>query len=368
MTSLASQPATNKAPSGEGENAAGKKSGFLQLNSGQILFQEGDKATSLYIIQKGQLRLFRPKGKGFIELAVLRPGEVVGEMAYFAVDDSEALRSCTASALVPTEVIEISFVAFSKTMSTLNPWFKTIIQTLATRLRKTNARVKELESNSVAADYAHGGSGYKFFRTVDVVKILSMCSLVCMALGETSDKGKRISSDVIKFFAVEVYNIEDVKVEEFIQVMKSLNFCTQEMDKDGKPKILVFRDALALKNMSIFLAQQRVVADNKKMKVNEACEQFLGKILDYIFKNNLQGPSLEIDLKLVMAEWKEKGVRLDVSDLEGSIKLGLLGEIFAGKNGELKTLIQLDRLKTVYPPMKLLNVVDKFNASKANKG
>ena len=65
---------------------AQKKSGIVTLAPGQILFNEGDKADSMYIIQKGQMRLFRPKGKGFVEIAVLRSGEVLGEMAYFDPD------------------------------------------------------------------------------------------------------------------------------------------------------------------------------------------------------------------------------------------------------------------------------------------
>jgi CRP-like cAMP-binding protein len=60
-----------------------KKSGLKVLQSGQVLFHEGEVATSMYIIQKGQIRLFRPKGKGFIELAVLRAGDVLGEMSFF---------------------------------------------------------------------------------------------------------------------------------------------------------------------------------------------------------------------------------------------------------------------------------------------
>ena len=128
-------------------SAQQKKSGIRTFKPGEVLFNENDPATSLYIIQKGQIRLFRPKGRGFVDLAILRSGEVIGEMAYF--DEKSRRRSCSASAIVTTEVIEISFVAFAKTMEGLNPWFKTIINTLANRLRKTNERVKELETNSV---------------------------------------------------------------------------------------------------------------------------------------------------------------------------------------------------------------------------
>ena len=75
------------------------KSGIRQLKAGEALFHDGDVADSLFIIQKGQLRLFKPKGKGFIELAVLRSGEVIGEMAYFDDDGSGKKRSCSAAAI-----------------------------------------------------------------------------------------------------------------------------------------------------------------------------------------------------------------------------------------------------------------------------
>src|SRR6476469_5643916 len=112
------------------------KSGIRNLKPGEILFNDGELADSLFIIQKGQVRLFKPKGKGFVELAVLRAGEVIGEMAFFDEDPNGKKRSCSASAITPVEIIEISFTAFGKTMQSLNPWFKTIITTLAARLRK----------------------------------------------------------------------------------------------------------------------------------------------------------------------------------------------------------------------------------------
>ena len=142
--------------------AATAKSGIRNLKPGEILFNEGEVADSLFIIQKGQVRLFKPKGKGFVELAVLRSGEVIGEMAYFDEDGSGRKRSCSASAITPVEIIEVSFVAFGKTMQSLNPWFKTIITTLVTRLRKTNTRIRELEDNQASVSYGGKHSGYEF--------------------------------------------------------------------------------------------------------------------------------------------------------------------------------------------------------------
>lgn len=151
--------------------SAQPKSGMRTLKTGEILFNDGDVADSLYIIQKGQLRLFKPKGKGFIEIGVLRAGEVIGEMAFFDEDGSGRKRSCSAAALTPVEVIEISFVAFAKTMQSLNPWFKTIINTMASRLRKTNARVKELEDNQASVSYSGKHAGYEFLKPIEIMRI-----------------------------------------------------------------------------------------------------------------------------------------------------------------------------------------------------
>ena len=148
------------------------KSGLRVLKPGEILFNDGDAAESLYIIQKGQIRLFKPKGKGFIEIGILRSGEVIGEMAFFDEDGSGKKRSCAAAGLTQVEIIEISFVAFGKTMSTLNPWFKTIINTLAARMRKSNIRIKELEDNQASVTYGGKHSGYEFMKPIEVMSCL----------------------------------------------------------------------------------------------------------------------------------------------------------------------------------------------------
>ena len=98
------------------------------------MFKENDNAESLFIIQKGQIRLFRPKGKGYIDLAVLRTGEVIGEMAYF--DEDSSRRSCSAEAIVPTEVIEISFEAFDKNHFLLHNTIPTLQRKIIQALRK----------------------------------------------------------------------------------------------------------------------------------------------------------------------------------------------------------------------------------------
>src|SRR5690606_12751424 len=197
---------------------ANKKSGLRVFKPGEIIFNEGDNAESLFIIQRGQIRLFRPKGRGFVEIGVLRAGEVIGEMAYF--DEKSRRRSCSASAMVSTEMIEISFAAFEKTLHGLNPWFKTIINTLADRIRKTNERVKELGSNSIG--YGSGGkvADYKFFQNVDIIRILSLIFLAFKSHGEEKDGAMTLHMNVLKFYSSDIFNVQDVKFEEFFLLLK----------------------------------------------------------------------------------------------------------------------------------------------------
>ena len=125
--------ALKKKPAPQGKSPVPTKPGLKRYSQGELIFREGESANALFIIKEGQIRLFRPKGKGFIEIAILRKGEVIGEMAYF--DTANKRRSCSASALTTLQIIEIPFDSLDKALKGLNPWFKTIVITLADRLK-----------------------------------------------------------------------------------------------------------------------------------------------------------------------------------------------------------------------------------------
>ena len=75
----------------------------LELAQGQILFREGGKALSGYVILAGGLELTtNEKGRHPI-LTTCEPGSLVGELALFV----ETRRPATAIALERTEVLEI---------------------------------------------------------------------------------------------------------------------------------------------------------------------------------------------------------------------------------------------------------------------
>lgn len=345
---------------------AQKKSGLIVLKATEVLFNDGDTAQSLYIIQKGQLRLFKPKGKGFIEIAVLRAGDVIGEMAYFDEDGSGKKRSCSAQAMTHTEIIEISFVAFGKTMDTLNPWFKSIINTLASRLRKTNARVKELESNSVSGSYGPGKSDYEFFRSVDVIRVLTVMYLVFKSSGEKHQDGTAIHITSLRFYAIDIFNILDAKFDEFLNLFKNQNLMTLAADKDHQPKILVIRDLELVRGFLVFFNTQRTLVDDKRLKISYKCEAFLEKIIETIKSSNITEPHTDVNLTPILDAAKAINRPLDLDDLAEARIAGYLGEIIVDRDNSLVVTVSWDKLQKAMPNIRLMNAIKKYNESQSN--
>jgi CRP/FNR family transcriptional regulator, cyclic AMP receptor protein len=339
-----------------------KKSGIKSFKPGDILFNAKDAAESLYIIQSGQIRLYIPKGRGFVDIAILRSGEVIGEMAYF--DDKASRRSCSAAAIITTEVIEISFKAFAKTMSGLNPWFKTIINTLADRLRKTNDRVKALESNSMSFGKSGAVGEYVFFHSADVVKLLSTYYLVYKCHADKKETHFEIHANKLKFYLLDVYNIPEVKIEEFNHLLRKEGILELELDKDKLPKIMKVKNIDAFRAMLLFFNMQRVTDDSKKLKISPKCQKFLKAIMDNLVLQGITDDKAEVNISDILDGFKTKNVPICDTDLRDAIDAGLTGDIMVGKTNKLTSVVQYARVKKLYPAIKMMNAIKEVNDSK----
>jgi len=359
----AAPASTAPAPTPAAQQAQ-KKSGLKTFSAGAIIFNENDVADSLYIIQTGQIRLFLPKGRGFVDIAVLRAGEVIGEMAYF--DETSRRRSCSASAIVTTQVVEISFVAFEKTMSSLNPWFKTIINTLAGRLRKTNAKVKELESASVGFGKDGKVSDYKFIHSTDITKFLSIVYLAMKTHGELKDGDTQLHIDKIKFYAFDIFNYPEIKMEELLNLFVTNGQMTLGKDETGLPKVLQVHDLETLRRFLLFFNTQRLTADDKKLKISDKCEKLLKRIMDQLADKNTKTDKAAANLTAIFEEFKAKNIQIGNEDLADAIKAGFCTEIVIGNSNVMTVDVSYEKLKQTFPSIKVMNAINKLNESKAH--
>ena len=342
------------------------KSGLRVLKPSEILFNDGEKANSLFIIQKGQLRLFKPKGSGFIEIAVLRAGEVIGEMAYFD-DGGGGKRSCSASAMVTSEVIEISFTAFAKTMEGLNPWFKTIINTLANRLRATNSRVKELESNSSSVNYGEGKhAGYEFFKAKDIIKILGTLYLVYKSHGEKNKNGFLVHKKTLTLYSHEIFGIIESKMDEMIIVLSDIGIMEVEDDHEGLPKNLIIKNLDTLRSYFIFYNTEKHLSEDKKLRIGKKCQTFLENIMGKITDPPPEeDPMVMVGVSDLLQTWEERKMHIGVEALNEAKEYGIVGDVVIMDDESLSVQVNYLKLKRQLPNIKLMNRIKDSNDQKA---
>ncbi len=110
------------------------------LPKGEVLFEEGDRSTEMYIIGFGAVEVYRKIGQDHITLATLRRGDFLGEMALL-----EGLpRSASARAVQDTSLEVIDSRAFTELIRQSPELPIRMIRKYAFRLRRMNARVEQL--------------------------------------------------------------------------------------------------------------------------------------------------------------------------------------------------------------------------------
>lgn len=354
---------------------AQSKSGLRSLKTGEILFNDGDPAESLFIIQKGQIRLFKPKGKGFIEIAVLRAGEVIGEMAFFDEDGSGKKRSCSAAAITGVEIVEISFLAFGKTMQSLNPWFKTIINTLATRLRKANTRIKELEDNQTAS-YGKNVGTYEFMKPIEVMRVLGTLFLVFKAHGEVKGQSLAVNRKILTLYTSDMYQIMESKLESVLTLLQGLNLLDIQDDEDKLPNLLLLKNIELIRQIFIFYNTERHIPDEKKMRISDKCEMIIAKMLEKLPSNPVVDiPNLKITedstpkftkyyvLNPVLEDFKAKNIPVNPDHLDDGRSVGLFGEVLM-KDGKVFIEVDIAKVQKQYPVIRFMNAIRKSNQEK----
>ena len=359
----------------ETQNTSQVKSGIRSLKTGEILFNDGDPADSLFIIQKGQIRLFKPKGKGFIEIAVLRSGEVIGEMAFFDEDGSGKKRSCSASAITGVEIVEISFLAFGKTMQSLNPWFKTIINTLATRLRKANSRTKELEDNQTAS-YGKNVGTYEFMKPIEVMRVLGTLFLVFKAHGEVKGQALAVNRKMLTLYTSDMYQIMESKLESILNLLVTLNLMEIGEDQDKLPNVILLKNIELIRQIFIFYNAERHLQDDKKLRISDKCELIIAKMLEKLPGNPvIDIPNLKTTedfvpkfskyyiLNPVIDDMKAKNITINPDHLDDGRVTGLFGEVLM-KDGQVFVEADMGKVQKMYPIIRFMNAVKKSNAEK----
>ena len=104
----------------------------VRRKAGETVFTEGDLGSEMYVVQSGEVRLFRMRDGIKQELAILEKGDFFGELAVL-----EGLpRTSSAEALKDAELIEINSTTFDRMI-------RANIEIAVRMLRKLSGRLQE---------------------------------------------------------------------------------------------------------------------------------------------------------------------------------------------------------------------------------
>jgi len=109
--------------------------GLRFLAKGERLITEGEKAESVFIVKEGTLRAFRIVNGAEVLLGHIERGEFVGEMAYINGEP----RAANVDSITAAELIEVPVGTLERVLYRRPAWSKTLMQTLAKRLKNANA-------------------------------------------------------------------------------------------------------------------------------------------------------------------------------------------------------------------------------------
>ncbi|MFZ5951998.1 MAG: cyclic nucleotide-binding domain-containing protein [Candidatus Rifleibacteriota bacterium] len=127
-----------------------------QFGRGEIIFQEGAFERNIYIIETGQVEIYkRNPVHGEQTIALLKNGDYFGEMAFF---EKTASRSASARATQASNIVTIEGNAFERLLHSHPSISLKLLSTLSQRLRETN-RMVGAQSPSNATPQAGVPSG-----------------------------------------------------------------------------------------------------------------------------------------------------------------------------------------------------------------
>jgi len=127
----------------------------VALDEREILFCEGDRGESCYVIESGDIEIFKAVGGREVLLAVRSPGEVIGEMALF----EDAPRIASARARSKASLLTIEKHELEKLLATSLTAARAMFYTTLGRLRQTETMLRQSEKmaqvGTLTAGVAH---------------------------------------------------------------------------------------------------------------------------------------------------------------------------------------------------------------------
>lgn len=200
------------------------KSQVVQLKPGEYLFHEGDFPSSMFLLEKGILKVTKRVGPYDITLAELESPAVVGEMGFFDRQPRSASVICVKDAYL----VELPYERLKDVYESRIPdWLKTLIKTLLEHIRKTNQLIVQIHSQNPQRHFLNS-TRYRV-KLLTLLKFMAgnhngqfdqwlLNKYVVDIFGESINSATRLLSTLQKYSLVKIENHNDQITYQFLDI------------------------------------------------------------------------------------------------------------------------------------------------------
>jgi CRP-like cAMP-binding protein len=311
-----------------------------KLKKGELLFNEGDASSSMYLIKSGTIRLFIKKGNSNVEIDSVGAGEILGELAFL---DGHP-RSLSGEALHDSELIEISHSTFQNTLEHLPDWLKILLKTVAGRLRSATNELRLLKAANEAINYSLKEPGakrtsYQYLSWHEFMKIGSAILIESHRSQKTTPEGIEIFSASLGVYANAVGGVPLSKIESVIDVLEALKATTRSTD--AKSFVMSPAELQWLDSLVRHMAEENRLEPSKRHDISARSATLMRHICTLLpdSKTDTQSGLTAVNVA-ELNKIETHGFHLD--ELNELIQVGFLTPLQAHSAAEVLTLIKTE--------------------------
>lgn len=327
-----------------------------------VLFNEGDPASSMFLIRNGMVRVFKTKSDGFIEIDTLRAGQVVGEISF--LDNNP--RSASAETLTECELVEISQSLYQNTLAHIPEWLKALIRAIAARLRSTTTKLKNLEQSGTSVDYVDGNSriSYAFLTNQEAMKL----AVATLAAAGTTSQGSPIKFSKAELIASGVFNISISKIVAFLDCVREARIISFEPSDE----VFTIQDPKALEEWIQFTIDEADRSPDLKRTLSERALESL-ELVEKHMSNFPIDPATETCMVELHAIRKKENLLphddlLKPQELEELVNKGYFSQLKVISAIEQTALLSPKRITKLLRIQKLTQSLEIMNSRRSAPG
>jgi hypothetical protein len=331
------------------------------IKKGEVLFKEGDKITSVHVIQSGAVSLCLQRPKKNIDVATVNSSHTLSEQGIFG----QTAQVFTAIATQETKVTEIPLEVFKQAVDTASPMLKVLTKSLSDRMKLAMAEIK---SNKMEKDTTPCPED-------QVARAFGVVFHTANHKGTKDPKNPNtveIDFTLYKQYSQRVFGESPKRLEQVLSILVKLKLASFEMgrppeDPEGPEMIMKVNlfDISAIESFFEFYQYFYFKGMGKAevLKFDEPCFNLLQQLL--ICCENLEADRfgvVTVEYPNYMDRLKsELGITLNPGHFDRLEQKGVILKRKSPEKGPALLQFEVKEFKSILNNWKMLREIDRWN-------